>query len=396
MSLIVQKYGGTSVGTVERIHEVARHIGDTARAGHGVVAVVSAMGDHTDDLLELARSLNADPPQREVDMLISVGERITMSLISIALNAQNLDALSLTGSQSGILTDAVHGNARIVKILGDRIRDGLAKNRVVIVAGFQGMSQEAKEITTLGRGGTDLTAIALAHTLKADLCEIYKDVDGVFTADPRLVKDARVLKAMTWDGLVELTWAGSSVVHSRGAHLAEKFGIPLIIRSSFDWSQPGTRVSERFAVESIALTSLAHKREQCCLELSTTSSEAVPLILRWLWERGETPTIIQQTRASDGQHEIRVVMAEGRSREVLAFLKGHDAAASLKSERRGLATVTVVGSGFWQSPETLGRITTALNEIPVEVFDSRNTAVTVCVPGRQLEATLNRLHAALF
>ena len=395
MSLIVQKYGGTSVGSIERIRTVASHIAATARAGHRVVAVVSAMGDHTDELLTLARELNPHPPQREVDMLISVGERITMALLSIALQGSGLDALSLTGSQSGILTDEVHGNARIMKILGDRIRKGLDDSQIVIIAGFQGMSANSKEITTLGRGGTDLTAIAVAHTLAADLCEIYKDVDGVFTTDPRLVPEARVLETMSWDALLEMSWAGSAVVHSRGAHLAHKFGMPLTIRSSFDWTKPGTRVTGRYGMETISVTGLAHKNGQCWMDLTAHVANAVPLALKWFWEHGETPSLCQQTRmGNDGTVSLRVVCSEERCHELLAFLGKHGE-VRLDHERRGLAAITVVGTGFWQSPETVTRIIETLGE-PPELFDSRNTAVTLCVPTARLKGTLSQLHAELF
>lgn len=241
MGLVVQKYGGTSVATIERIKAVAEHVHATVRSGAQAVVVVSAMGQQTDELLDLALQISKNPPRRELDMLLTVGERISMSLLSIALHQRGVPSVSLTGSQSGILTDEVHGNARIQTVLGDRIKAGLSRQNVIIVAGFQGMSAQSKEITTLGRGGSDLTAVALAHALKADSCEIYKDVDGVFSADPRDVPSAKLIRNLSWDEMSDLCWGGSSVIHARALFLAQKFQIPIEVRSSFNLDRPGRR-----------------------------------------------------------------------------------------------------------------------------------------------------------
>ncbi|MDQ3233436.1 MAG: aspartate kinase, partial [Pseudobdellovibrionaceae bacterium] len=275
MSLFIQKYGGTSVGNLERIRSVAEHIAATYRQGHRLVVVVSAMGQQTDELLDMALALSPEPPQREVDMLLSVGERISMSLLAIALNNLKIATISLTGSQSGILTDDTHGNAKIQRILGDRIRKALDTGKLVIIAGFQGMSEAGKEITTLGRGGSDLTAIALAHTLKADRCQIYKDVDGVCSADPRLVPAARVMPTMSWDSLSHLTWYGSGVVHNRGVHLAKKYEIPLEIRSSFNLETPGTLVGGSKTVEKAVVHAITHRKDLTWIRLSGAKAETI-------------------------------------------------------------------------------------------------------------------------
>ena len=258
--LVIQKYGGTSVGSIERIKHVADHIARTVRGGDQVVAVISAMGDQTDELLAMAHAISPRPPRRELDMLLTAGERISMALVSIALNELGQKAVSLTGSQSGIMTDTVHGNARISRIGAFRLQENLVSGHVVIVAGFQGVSADTKEITTLGRGGSDLSAIALAASLGARSCQLYKDVDGVCSADPRVVTEAKVLSAISWDSMTVMAWSGASVLHPRGAHLAAKYNIPVEIRSSFHLDRKGTLVKGRVWSESLLMPSLTRKK----------------------------------------------------------------------------------------------------------------------------------------
>ncbi len=249
MALVVQKYGGTSVGTPEKILAVARRIAQAHREGTQLVVVVSAMGHTTDELISLAGQVSKAPPRREMDMLLSTGERISMALLSMALSDLGVKAISLTGSQSGIITDTSHRRARILRILGDRLREGLAQGHVVIVAGFQGVS-EAKEITTLGRGGSDTTAVALAATLKAERCEIYTDVDGVYSADPRVVPDARLWKEIRHDHMVELAARGAGILHLRSVQLAARFRVPLWVLNSAKGGLLGTQVVEKTQVQA--------------------------------------------------------------------------------------------------------------------------------------------------
>lgn len=400
MTLVVQKYGGTSVGTLERIKAVAAHIRDSRQRFKNVVVVVSAMGDRTDELLALAHEISQDPPTREVDMLLTAGERISMALLAIALHEVGVPSQSLTGSQSGILTDETHGNARIIRITGERIREGISTGRVLIVAGFQGVSPLSKEITTLGRGGSDLTAIGLAQALGAQACEIYKDVDGVFTADPRLVPDAQLLSEISWDTMRELAWAGASVLHSRGAHVAAKFSIPLTIRSSFHPDRPGTVVKGKNNMETPKIQALAHKKNIASLTVSLTGNSAAKTLSEastWLWTKGEAP-LVTQASVIDGTLVASIVLKDDLVDGYLLSLKQtakhsqtNVGATNLTS---GLASITVIGEGFSQAPELVTKAISALRKSPV-VMEVRNSAVVFCVGASDLEEDLKSLHNKL-
>ena len=233
MGLIVAKFGGSSVADAAGILRVAKRIADTKRAGNEVVVVVSAMGDTTDDLIDLAKQVSPNPPGRELDMLLTAGERISMAVLAMAINDLGYEARSYTGSQAGLITDSTHGKARIVDVTPGRIQEALRENAIPIVAGFQGVSQDTKDITTLGRGGSDLTAVALAAALYADVCEIYTDVDGIFSADPRIVPRARQVPRITYDEMMELAAAGAKVLHLRCVEYAKRFDLPIHVRSSF-------------------------------------------------------------------------------------------------------------------------------------------------------------------
>ncbi len=233
MGLIVAKFGGSSVADAAGILRVAKRITDTKRAGNEVVVVVSAMGDTTDDLVDLAKQVSPNPPGRELDMLLTAGERISMAVLAMAINDLGFEARSYTGSQAGLITDSSHGKARIVDVTPGRIQEALRENAIPIVAGFQGVSQDTKDITTLGRGGSDLTAVALAAALYADVCEIYTDVDGIFSADPRIAPKARHVPRITYDEMMELAAAGAKVLHLRCVEYAKRFDLPIHVRSSF-------------------------------------------------------------------------------------------------------------------------------------------------------------------
>ncbi|GAA1942820.1 aspartate kinase [Nocardioides hwasunensis] len=242
MGIVVQKYGGSSLADADAIKRVARRIVDIKKAGHDVVVAVSAMGDTTDDLLDLANGVSPLPPAREMDMLLTAGERISMALVAMAISDLGFTARSFTGSQAGVITDSVHGKAKIIDVTPGRITQAIGEGHIVIVAGFQGVSADTKEITTLGRGGTDTTAVALAAALEADVCEIYTDVDGVFTADPRIVPSARKLDTVSYEEMLELAACGAKILHLRCVEYGRRYGIPIHVRSSFSQLE-GTRVS---------------------------------------------------------------------------------------------------------------------------------------------------------
>ncbi|MCW0216348.1 MAG: aspartate kinase, partial [Pseudonocardia sp.] len=266
MALVVQKYGGSSVESADRIRKVAERIVRTRKEGHDVVVVVSAMGDTTDELTDLAKqvSTGGTPPPREMDMLLTAGERISNALVAMAIHSLGAEARSFTGSQAGMLTTSKHGDARIVEVNPYRLRNALEEGHIVLVAGFQGMSEDSKDITTLGRGGSDTTAVALAAALGADVCEIYTDVDGIFSADPRIVTNAQHLDTVTYEEMLEMAACGAKVLHLRAVEYARRYNVPLRVRSSYN-DKPGTLVSgsiEEIPLENPIITGVAHDRSE--------------------------------------------------------------------------------------------------------------------------------------
>ena len=265
MGLIVQKYGGSSVSDAEAMKRVASRIVATKKAGHQAVVVVSAMGDTTDELIDLANQITPLPAGRELDMLLTAGERISMALLAMAIKNLGFEALSFTGSQAGVITDSKHGRARIIDVTPGRIQEALKQDAIAIVAGFQGISQDTKDVTTLGRGGSDTTAVALAAALEADVCEIYTDVDGVFSADPRIVSAARKLKSVTYDEMLELAASGAKVLHLRCVEYARRFDLPIHVRSSFS-NLEGTWVvsdqPEGGNMEQAIISGIAHDKSE--------------------------------------------------------------------------------------------------------------------------------------
>jgi aspartate kinase len=264
VGLVVQKYGGSSVADAERIKRVAERIVATKRRGDDVVVVVSAMGDTTDELIDLAKEIVPVPGGREFDMLLTAGERISMALLAMAINSLGYKAESFTGSQAGVLTTSVHGKARIVSITPGRVENSVAEGNIAIIAGFQGFSKETMNITTLGRGGSDTTAVALAAALNAEVCEIYTDVDGVYSADPRIVPNARRLETVTYEEMLELAACGAKILHLRSVEYGRRYGVPIHVRSSFS-TRSGTRVTgsmEDLPVEQAIISGVAHDRSE--------------------------------------------------------------------------------------------------------------------------------------
>lgn len=391
MSLVVQKYGGSSLATSERIEKIAEHIAATKSGNFNqIVVVVSAMGDTTDELLSMARKISAHAPSREVDMLLTAGERISMSLLAIALDKQGIKSLSLTGSQSGIITDNCHGNAKIQNILGHRIEAALKEAQVVIVAGFQGMSLPEKEITTLGRGGSDLTAIALADRLNAQACQIYKDVDGICSADPRLVDQTQVIQRLSWASLSRLTWSGSGVIHSRGAHLAEKRKIPLEIRSSFNFGKRGTTVEGSVSLESPRVDALAHLDELAWVSVKSQDHKLQSHINQWLWTQGSSPLIQQLSmRESSYQYLFSLEMSLVHSLKDFAENSGME----LEVQEDKLAAISIVGEGFKQDPSMLSKIHETLKEHRLVYLECHNHQLIVFIESSKLAEIIHELHS---
>ncbi len=412
MEFVVQKYGGTSVGSLDRIKLVADHVAATRAQGVNVVVVVSAMGEKTDELIAMARTLSADPPRREVDMLLTSGERVSMALLSIALYERGLKSVSLTGSQSGILTDENHGNARIEKILGDRIRRGLADDSIVIVAGFQGVSPKTKEVTTLGRGGSDLSAVALASVLGAVRCELYKDVEGVFTADPRIVPGARKIDSLPWYAMTEMAWAGAEVLHARAAHVASRFGLSVEIRSSFKTDLRGTIVKpttetdiamsiDKNGIEQAMVHTITCKHHMCMFEVEVAGDGAEDRaskihagILEFLWHQGEAPGINQRIGEM-----LRFMISENSATALrAAFADGRMGAQpkSVHVNLAGTSAVAVIGNGFLQGPEKVNQALAAAQSVGRVLFwDIRNQVLTIGVSDGEATAVVNALHEAL-
>jgi aspartate kinase len=390
-SMLVYKYGGTSVGTVERIQRVAVQIARTHRTGEPLVVVVSAMGQETDELLKKALALHSSPPKRELDMLLSAGERISTALLSIALHKLQVPSLSLTGSQCGILTDGTHGNARIRAITGERIQGGLSKGHVVIVAGFQGVCQETKEITTLGRGGSDLTAVALAVRFKARYCAIFTDVPGVMTGDPRLIPGAVPIPRLPWETLQEMAWAGAGVMHTRAAHLAHKHRVEVHIRSSLAPDHPGTVVGE--TVEEERFTSLVLKKSQCFFQINfeQISRSLWTKALLWLWEKEESPSFWQYTE-KNGMH-WQGVMQDILWNGFLEWLKGESQEVpSIQKEER-LAMIGIVGMGFRQNPEVMVKLNGLLGPSLLK-WDLEDRMIRLLVPEEESQTLGLSLHQA--
>ncbi|MFT3835813.1 MAG: aspartate kinase [Myxococcaceae bacterium] len=384
-TLVVQKYGGSSVSSVEKIKAVAAKVKARRAAGNQLVVVVSAMGDTTDELLGLAKGVSADPPRRELDMLLTCGERISMALLSMALQELGEPAISFTGSQSGIITDGSHAQARIVEVKPSRIEEELARGKVVIVAGYQGVSRD-REVTTLGRGGSDTTAVALAAALGAD-CEIYSDVDGVFSADPRVVPDAKKLESLSYDEMQELAVAGAKVLNAIAVELAKKAGIVIHAKSTHT-AGSGTRI-EKAAGLSGRVRGVTCEQDLWVLGVHGN----VGALLEMLDAR-EVKGRTLDDDALDG-HRARLVVP-------LADVHGP---VALKAElvrlgvevRDDLATVTCVGTGInadWSHPRKALAIAEEL-QAPVAGLHLSSLAMTLLVPREKAAELTRRLHAAL-
>jgi aspartate kinase len=407
MPLVVQKYGGTSVGSPERIRAVARRVAEAHRAGEALVVVVSAMGDTTDDLLALAEGVvghgSAGPRHpREMDMLLTSGERISMALLAMAIREAGAEALSLTGSQAAIITDGAHTAAWITEIRGDRIREGLEQGRVVIVAGFQGVSR-GREITTLGRGGSDTTAVALAAALGADRCEIYTDVPGIFTADPRRVPGARVIPEISYAEMLELAAAGAQVMHGRAVEIGAKFDVDIHVLSAFEEhaGESGTRITrEPQRMEELVLTGIASKRDQAKLIMRNLPPglRSTTAVLVALAEAGVSVDMVAEAQDPAGRSQIEVTVSEAALEQAIRVCGG--VVRGLGGEgvetQRGLTRISLVGGGMHERPGVYARAFHALLAAEVDVFavSTSGISITVLVQSDRETDALRTLHEA--
>ena len=357
MTLVVQKYGGTSVADPDRMRNVARHIAETRAKGIDVVAVVSAMGKATDNLVELARQVSSNPQGREMDMLLTTGERISMSLLCMALHDVGCDAMSFTGSQVGIITDTSHTKAKILEIKGDRVRGALSAGKVAVVAGFQGVSTD-REITTLGRGGSDTTVVALAAALQADACEIYTDVTGVFSADPRIVPQARKIQYLSFDEMLEMAGAGSKVLALRAVEFARNHNVPIHVRSSFTWEEGtwiiGADHERNTAMEEPIISGVVHDVGEAKMTLLGVPDRpgVSALLFESLAHANVNVDMIVQNTSIDGSTDISFTLPLGDIATALPILKkvGDEVGAKGVSQDENIVKLSLVGAGHEVEP----------------------------------------------
>jgi aspartate kinase len=399
VALIVQKFGGTSVGDPDRMKAVAEHIAFTRSHGHDLVVAVSAMGKATDNLIALANSVSRSQPGRELDMLLTTGERVSAALLTMALADLGVEAVSFTGSQVGIITDTSHGKAKIVEVKGDRVREALAAGKVCVVAGFQGVSTE-REITTLGRGGTDTTAVALAATLGADSCEIYTDVTGVFSADPRIVPLARKLARVHFDEMLEMAGAGSKVLALRSVEFARNHNVPIHVRSSFTWEQ-GTWVNfEEPGMEDPIISGVVTDANDAKVTVLGVPDQ--PGVSAALFEplaaRNVVVDMIVQNTSTEGHTDISftVPKADMTVSEQIVGQVAIDIGAKGVTHDADIAKVSIVGAGMRTSPGVAAKMfrTLADENVNIEMISTSTIRISVVVAMSDLEKAARSLHTA--
>ncbi|MDX1657496.1 MAG: aspartate kinase [Nitriliruptorales bacterium] len=401
MPTVVQKYGGTSVGDVDRVKRVADRIARTFRAGNQVCVVVSAMGKSTDELVGMAEELAEYPPGRELDMLLTAGERISMALLAIALHELGVPAKSFTGSQAGIITDSSHGRARILDITPGRVRQAMETGNIVIVAGFQGVSQDTKDVTTLGRGGSDTTAVALAAALDADVCEIYTDVEGVFTADPRIVPDAKKLDFVSYEEMLEMAAQGAKVLQVRSVEFGRNHGVEIHVRSSFSYS-PGTWVGpeENRQVEDAIISGVAHDTSEAKVTVQHVPDQpgVAARMFTALADAGTNIDMIVQNVSEAGQTDISFTIPRGethQAEEVLQPLLEQLGATGLTIDPE-IAKVSLVGAGMKTHPGVAATMFSALSDasVNIEMISTSTIRISVVVRKDDVEAAVRAIHTA--
>ncbi len=408
MGIVVQKYGGSSVADATSIKRVAQRIVATKRAGHDVVVVVSAMGDTTDELIDLANQVAPLPPGRELDMLLTAGERISMAVLAMAIGNLGQEARSFTGSQAGVITDSEHGRAKIIDVTPGRIEAALAEGAVAIVAGFQGVSQTTKDITTLGRGGSDTTAVALAAALHAEVCEIYTDVDGIFTADPRIVPNAQQIPRISYEEMLEMAASGAKILHLRCVEYARRNDIPIHVRSSFS-DKTGTWVvstddvsKEGFPMEQAIISGVAHDRSESKITVVGVPDKVgeAAAILRALAEAQINIDMIVQnvSAAATNLTDISFTLprADGQTAmTALARLKDDVGFERLQYDD-SVGKVSIVGAGMRSSPGITATFFQALADagVNIEMISTSEIRISVVVTDNQVDAAVNAAHDA--
>ncbi|MGV9378944.1 aspartate kinase [Nonomuraea sp. NPDC003707] len=406
MALVVQKYGGSSVADASCIKRVAQRIVATKKAGNDVVVIVSAMGDTTDELLDLAEQVSPLPPGRELDMLLTSGERISMALLAMAIANLGHEARSFTGSQAGVITNSIHGKARIIDVTPSRIREAIDLGNIAIVAGFQGVSQDTKDITTLGRGGSDTTAVALAAALQADVCEIYTDVDGVFTADPRIVPAARQIPRISYDEMMEMAACGSKILHLRCVEYARRFDLPIHVRSSFSTKEGTWVVSDPYTegteMEQPIISGVAHDRSEAKITVVGVPDkvgEAASIFKTLADAEINIDMIVQNvSAAATGRTDISFTLPTTDAQTALASLKkiqGQIGYESLLFDDQ-IGKVSLIGAGMRSHPGVTATFFAALADagVNIEMISTSEIRISVVVEQDGVDTAVQAAHRA--
>ncbi|GGF86973.1 aspartate kinase [Paenibacillus abyssi] len=399
MSLIVMKFGGSSVGSPERMQRVAKRIVERQQEGHKIVVVVSAMGDTTDDLIDQSKLLNPNPPAREMDMLLTTGEQISIALLSMTIHSLGYQAVSYTGWQAGFRTDSVHSKARITDIRPERIFKALDEGNIVVVAGFQAMSEDG-EITTLGRGGSDTTAVALAAAIQADLCEIYTDVDGVYSTDPRVVKVARKLNEISYDEMLELAHLGAAVLHPRAVEYAKHNNVCLVVRSSFTQND-GTYVKEEAVMEQgVVVRGIAFDKNVA--RISIMGVQDIPGVLAKVFgalaKNGIDVDIIVQSGVLDGKADFSFTLSNSDKEKALSVIESIRGEIPFRetSSEDNLVKVSIVGAGMVSNPGVAATMFEAISRIGVSIkmVSTSEIKVSCVINADPLQDVVRALHTA--
>jgi aspartate kinase len=408
VALVVQKYGGSSVADADGIKRVAQRIVATRKGGDQVVVVVSAMGDSTDELMDLAGQVSPLPPARELDMLLTAGERISMALLAMAIATLGLEARSFTGSQAGVITDDVHGRARIIDIKPGRISGALTDGAIPIVAGFQGVSQTTKDVTTMGRGASDTTAVALAAALNADVCEIYTDVDGVFTADPRIVRTARRIPRISYEEMLEMAASGSKVLMPRCVEYARRYGVPIHVRSSFT-NRPGSwvqghakEIAEATEMEQAIISGVAHDRSEAKLTVVGVPDRVgvAARIFKAVAEAGiNIDMIVQNVSAvATGRTDISFTLPRDDGQSAMTTLQGIQEAMGFESliYDDHIGKISLVGAGMRSHPGVSATFFSALADagVNIEMISTSEIRISVVVAQDDVDLAVNATHKA--
>ena len=396
--LIVKKFGGSSVANKERIFNVAKRCIEDYKKGNDIVVVLSAMGDSTDELIAMAKDINPDASKREMDMLLTTGEQVSVSLMAMAMDALGVPAVSLNAFQVAMHTTSAYSNARLKRIDTERINHELESRKIVIVTGFQGINKY-DNYTTLGRGGSDTTAVALAAALHADACEIYTDVEGVYTADPRIVKNARKMEEITYDEMLELATLGAKVLHNRSVELAKKYGVQLVVRSSLTTAE-GTTVKEEVKVEKMLVSGVAADKNTARLSLIGLKDEPgiAFKVFNLLAKKNINVDIILQSVGRDGTKDISFTVPEDSLKEAIAVLeegKNHVTAQKLESEEN-VAKVSVVGAGMMSNAGVAAKVFEALYDagINIKMISTSEIRVSVLIDLKYVDKAMQALHDA--